>query len=118
LLRSPNALRHYALSDRGTRAQVEAASKREELELQRIADSERKREFLRRADRTRCERIMGQALTTQLWAYEMPPGLGGNAGGCIAMDGARIFAACDSPLIKARPPARYAAQRPHRRAPA
>ena len=105
LLRIPIALRHFALSARGRRAQVEAASKGEELELQRIADSERKREFLRRADRTRCERIMGQALTTQLWEYEMPPGLGGNAGGCIAVDGARIFAACDSPLIKARPPA-------------
>jgi hypothetical protein len=105
LLRIPIALRHFALSARGRRAQVEAASKGEELELQRIADSERKREFLRRADRTRCERIMGQALTTRLWEYEMPPGLGGNAGGCIAVDGARIFAACDSPLIKARPPA-------------
>lgn len=37
--------------------EVEASRQREEVEMKRIAEAERKREFVRRADRSRCEKV-------------------------------------------------------------
>ncbi|KAJ1489966.1 hypothetical protein T484DRAFT_3409716 [Baffinella frigidus] len=80
--------------------EVEMASKREDMEMKSIAETERKREFLRRADRTRADKIMKQALREPCWQYTMPPGSAARDGGCICMDGSRVFASSDSPIIK------------------